>query len=157
MVELIAYLQGAYPSLKNYSVEDMDELISVWADVFEDIGVNFVLGAVKAHIKEHGGTFAPSASEIYGVAKSLQKEFEEQNAKNQLSLPEKTNGKCPYSFCDGEGFFDYERNGYGHVSMCPCYYDERLRQEPTDNAPLIAKARDRSFAVMNNLKKEFRI
>lgn len=119
--------------MRNLSENELDATVKVWTDLFSDMKAGKVWNAIKEYVKSAETDFCPSASTIYGIAKNMPVEDSEKPL-----LPEPTNGKCPYKFCDGDGYVYYTiPTDLGYLAdctaICPCHYDKRIRAEKNGN------------------------
>jgi hypothetical protein len=61
----MTYLQGAYPSLRDYTADRAGEIVDVWQDVFANIDFDPVMESVREFAAHSRSAFPPSASQIY--------------------------------------------------------------------------------------------
>lgn len=64
-LRIMAVLQAAYPQFyAKKSKEELDSIVNLWAEMFEDEPYNLVAMAIKALIKTRVSTFPPGIGEI---------------------------------------------------------------------------------------------
>jgi len=154
---MIGYLRSLYPQLTSEGEDKAVAMISAWTELFRDVDVDLAKEAVVRYAKDNPSAFAPSASQVYGIAKSIRKPA-------PLRIPESTDAKCIYGCCDGRGFELYDKwnekfqRYYVTCCWCPCEYDRQIREarETGKSEELINSLyRQRSYweKRMKNLKR----
>jgi hypothetical protein len=100
-------------------------MTDAWQGIFANVDADTAKEAVMRYAQDNPSAFAPSASEIYGIARKIRKP-------KPMYIPESTDAPCAYGFCDGRGFELYTKHergyDYEYVCWCPCEFDRKLRE-----------------------------
>jgi hypothetical protein len=144
--------------MKKESEADRIVAVNAWAEMFERVDASTAKEAVMRYAQDNPSAFAPSASEVYGIARKIRKP-------KPMYIPESTDAPCAYGFCDGRGFelyTKYERGyDYEYVCWCPCEFDRKTREArcsgaDADRMDFLCRERDRWESRMRELKGQMK-